>query len=97
MGQMVHPTPGPPVATALYVSTIRYAPIFAKKHGTLFWEWYGYGTLVRYASKIELRYGTLVRYGLRCGVRSTQVLNVPYRTAILGHDWGILLQQVLQN
>ena len=47
-------------------------------------EWYGYGTLVRYASKIELKYGTLVQYGSRCEVRSTQILNVPYRTAILG-------------
>ena len=50
-------------------------------------EWYGYGTLVRYASKIELKYGTQVRYGLRCEVRSTQILNVPYRTAsaIIAH------------
>ena len=38
---------------------------------------------VRYASKIELKYGTLVRYGSRCEVRSTQILNVPYCTAIL--------------
>ena len=42
------------------------------------------GTLVRYASKIELKYGTLVRYGSRCKMRSTQILNVPYRTANLG-------------
>ena len=34
-----------------------------------FLEWYGYSTLVRYSS--------------RCEVRSTQILNVPYRTAIL--------------
>ena len=53
-------------------------------YGTPFSEWYGYGTLVQYASKIELKYGTLVRYGSRCEVRSTQIPNVPYRTAILG-------------
>ena len=39
--------------------------------------------MVRYASKIELKYGMLLRYGSRCEVRSTQILNVPYRTAIL--------------
>ena len=38
---------------------------------------------VQYAPKIELKYGMLVRYGSRCEVRSTQILNVPYRTAIL--------------
>ena len=38
----------------------------------------------QYASKIELKYGTLVRYSSRCEVRSTQILNVPYGTAILG-------------
>ena len=42
--------------------------------------------LVRYASKIEPKYGTLLRYGSRCEVRSTQILNVPYRTAILAED-----------
>ena len=61
---------------ARYVSTARYAYNFDKK----------YGTLVRYALKIEMKYGTLVRYGSRCEVRSTQNLNVPYRTAILGGD-----------
>ena len=44
---------------------------------------YGYGTLVRYASKIELKYGRPVWYASRCEVRSTQILNLPYRTAIL--------------
>ena len=57
-------------------STVRW-------YGTPFLKWYGYGTLVRYASKIELTYGTLVQYSSRCEVRSTQILNVPYRTAIL--------------
>ena len=48
---------------------------------------YAYGLL--YSSKIELEYGTLVRYGSRCEVRSTQILNVPYLTAILGfHVWN---------
>ena len=28
----------------------------------------------------------LVRYGSRCEVHSSQILNLPYRTAILGHD-----------
>ena len=40
---------------------------------------------VRYALKIELKYRTLVRYGLMCEVRSTQILNVPYRIAILDY------------
>ena len=60
-------------------STVRW-------YGTLFLEWYEYGTLVRYAPKIELKYGTLLRYGLRCEVRSTQILNVPYHTAILAQN-----------
>ena len=68
-------------------STVRYVTIFARKHGTLvryaFFGMVRYGTLVWYASKIELKYGTLVRYGLKCEVRRTQILNVPYRTAIL--------------
>ena len=41
---------------------------------------------VRYASKIELKYGTLVRYGSWWEVRSTQILNVRYRTAILAYE-----------
>ena len=54
--------------------------------------WLRYCTLVRYASKIELKYGTLVRYGSRCEVRITQILNVPYRTAILeGDTYSFLL------
>ena len=36
----------------------------------------------------------LVRYGSRCEIRSTQILNVPYRTAILGH-MALLLYFVL--
>ena len=50
-----------------YVSTIRYASIFAKKYGTL--VWYAFFGMVRvryvvqYASKIEQKYGTLVLYG----------------------------------
>ena len=66
-----------------------YASIFAKKYGTLMRYalfvmvrvWY-VGT-VRF--KIELKYDTLVRYGSRCEVRSAQILNVPYRTAILAY------------
>ena len=46
---------------------------------------------VRYASKIELKYGTLVRYRSRYEVRSTQILNVPYSTAILANDSNALL------
>ena len=65
-------------------------------YGTPFLEWYGYGTLVRYASKIELKYGTLVRYGSRCEVRSTQIANVPYRTAILAKS-SLLLGQCLKG
>ena len=44
---------------------------------------------VRYASKIEMKHGTLVRYGSRCEVRSTQILNVPYSTAILACRFGL--------
>ena len=40
-----------------------------------------YRTKVRFATKIELKHSTLVRYGKRCEVRSSQILNVPYRTA----------------
>ena len=65
---------------------VRYASIFAKNtvhwYGTPFL--YRYGTLVQYASKIELKYDTLVWYGSRCEVRGKQIVNVPYRTAILG-------------
>ena len=70
-------------------SGVRYAGTIR-----LFLQWYGYGTLVRYASKIELKYGTLVRYGLRCEVRSTQILNVRTvlpslpRTIIIKTDYG---------
>ena len=48
---------------------VRYALIFAKKYRTL--VWYAFFVMVR------------VRYGLRCELRSTQILNVPYRSAIL--------------
>ena len=74
-----------------YGTLVRYVTLQFLLRGTIRWygtpflEWYGYGTLVRYASKIELKYGTLVRYGSRCEVRSTQIPNVPYRTAILGN------------
>ena len=37
----------------------------------------GKGTLVGYASKIELKYGTLIQCGSRCEMRSMQILNVP--------------------
>ena len=50
-----------------------------------------YVSRLRYASKIELKYGTLVRYGSRCEVRSTQILNVLYRTAILAPGYCYLL------
>ena len=41
---------------------VRYASIFVKRYGTLFLQWYGYGTSVRYAFfvKVRVRYvGTL--------------------------------------
>ena len=60
---------------------MRYASIFAKKYGTL--VQHSFFVVVRYASKTEIKYDTLVWYGLRCEVRSTQILTVPYRTAIL--------------
>ena len=66
-----------------YLGTVRYASIFAKKHGTLVQYAFFVMVRVRYASKIELKRGTLVRYGSRCDVRSTQILNTPYRAAIL--------------
>ena len=74
-----------------YGTLVRYVTLQFLLRGTVRWygtpflEWYGYGTLVRYASKIELKYGTLVRYGSKCEVRSTQIPNVPYRTAILAY------------
>ena len=49
-------------STVRYVGTVRYASIFAKKYGTPFLQWCGYGTLVRYALfvKVRVRYvGTL--------------------------------------
>ena len=42
-----------------YGTLVRYASIFAKKYGTLFLQWYGYGALVRYAFFVMVR----VRYG----------------------------------
>ena len=66
---------------------VRYASIFAKKYGTLVRYAVFKMVQVRYASKIELKYGTLVRYDSRCEVRSTQILNVPYRTAILAKEF----------
>ena len=40
-------------------SLVRYASFFfAKKYGTLFLQWYGYGNLVRYAFVVMVR----VRY-----------------------------------
>ena len=48
--------------TIRYVGTVRYAPIFARKYGTLvryaFLSRYGHGTLVRYAFLVMVR----VRY-----------------------------------
>ena len=41
------------------------------------------GSTVRCASIFAKKYGMLVRHGSRSEVRSTQILNVPYRTAIL--------------
>ena len=66
---------------------IRYASIFAEKYSMLVWYFFFVMVRVRYASKIELKYCTLVRYGW-CEVRSTQILNVPYRTAILAQGGG---------
>ena len=40
---------------------------------------------VRYVGTVRW-YGTLVRCGSRCEVGRTQILNVPYRTAILAED-----------
>ena len=79
-------------STVRYVGTVRYASIFAKKYGTL--VRYAFFVMVRvryavYASKIEMKYGTLVRYGSKWKVRSTQILNVPYRTAILAQDSAV--------
>ena len=80
---------------ARYVSMVRYASIFAKKYDTLVrYAFFGIvrvrndydDTLVWYALKIKLRYGTLVRYGSRWKVRCTQILYVPYCTAILATD-----------
>ena len=59
----------------------------------LLW-WYGYGTLVWHSTKIGLKYGTLVRYGSRCEIRSTQILNVLYRTAILANNTQALWKSV---
>ena len=76
-----------------YGTLVRYVTLQFLLRGTVRWygtpflEWYGYGTLVRYALKIELKYGTLVRYGSRCEVRSTQIPNVPHRTAILAANF----------
>ena len=66
-----------------YASTVLYSSIFAGKYGTLLRYVFFVMVRVRYGSKIELKYGTLVRYGSRCEVLSTQILNVPYRTATL--------------
>ena len=61
-----------------YGTLVRYVTLQFLLRGTVRWygtpflEWYGYGTLVR--------------YGSRCEVRSTQIPDVPYRTAILERD-----------
>ena len=68
-----------------YVGAVRCASVFAKKYSTLVRYAFFVMVRVRYVSKIELKYGTLVRYGSRCEVRSTQILNVPYRSAILAY------------
>ena len=76
-----------------YGTLVRYVTLQFLLRGTVRWygtpflEWYGYGTLVRYALKIELKYGTLVRYGLDARY-VVQIPNVPYRTAILG-PWSL--------
>ena len=68
-------SPPPPLATLLdgsmvrYLSTVRYASIFAKKYGTLVRYAFFKMVRVRYASKVELKYGTLVRYGTVQGAR----------------------------
>ena len=64
-----------------YVSTVS---MFAKKYGKLVWYAFFVMVRVRYASKIVLKYGTFVWYDSGWEVRNTQILNVPYRTAILG-------------
>ena len=75
---------------AVRYGTLRYASIFAKKYGTLVRYAFFVTVQVRYVGtirfKIELKYGTLVRYDSRCEVRSTQILNVPCRTAILANN-----------
>ena len=76
-------------------STVRYVSIFAKRYGTVR---FFIMVRVRYVGtvrfKIELKYGTLVRYGSRCEVRSTEILNAPYRTAILGLDIVAILSHL---
>ena len=53
--------------TVRYVSTVRYASIFAKKYNTLVRYAFFVMVRVRYASKIELKYGTVqgARYVVR--------------------------------
>ena len=95
-----NPTPGATImngSTVRYASIfakkygtlVRYALIFVKKYRTLVryavFVMIRHGLLVRYASKMELKHRTLLWYCSRCEVRSTQILNVPYRAAILGH------------
>ena len=84
-------------STVRYEITVRFVSIFAKRYGTLVRYVFFVMARVRYVGtvrfKIELKYVTLVRYGSRCEVRSMQILNVPYRTAILA-DNKILIMQV---
>ena len=66
-----------------YGTQVRCPSIFAKKYDTLVRYAFFVKVRERYASKIELIYGPLVWYGSRREVRSTLILSVPYRTAIL--------------
>ena len=63
---------GPPTTDG---STVLYASIFAKKYCTLSSWWYGYGTLKK------LNWSTV-----RFKARSTQIVNIGYRTAILAQN-----------
>ena len=65
----------------------RYASIFAKKYVTLVRYAFFATVRLRYVGTVRFKNSTEVRcagtYGSRCEVRSTQILNIPYRTAIL--------------
>ena len=74
-----------------YVSTARYASIFGKKYSTLVRYAFFVMVRVRYVGMVRFKNWTEVRYAWRCEVLSMQILDVPYRTAILGCRWTIAL------